>query len=117
MKDVINYIELENEKYPVVFNLNVMEEIQEHYGSMQKWAEATAGDGEPVIKDIKAGLMAMINEGIDIENEAKGENKPFITSKKVGRIISEAGFDAIMGTIRGITVASTETGEEELKNE
>lgn len=117
MKDVISYIELENEKYPVVFNLNVMEEIQELYGSMQKWGEATAGeDDEPVIKNIKAGLMAMINEGIDIENEAKGENRPFVTSRKVGRIISEAGFEAVMQTIHNITVESTETGEDS-KNE
>lgn len=118
MKDIISYITTEKNNYPVVFNLNVMEEIQEEYGSMQKWGEATTigEDGEPKIKDIKAGLMAMINEAIDICNEAEGDNRPFVNSKQVGRIISEVGFDAITQTIHQLTVASTRTGDE-LKNE
>ncbi len=116
MKSNISFIFTENRRYPLIFNLNVMEEIQEQYGSVSNWGDVVEGDGEPNIKNLKAGLIAMINEGIDICNEENGENTPFVTSKQVGRIITEVGFDNIIATIKQLTVESTKTGDE-LKNE
>ena len=109
MKDTIAYIKTSKKEYPMVFNLNVMEEIQEQYGSLDAWGEKTQGDGEPNVKDLKAGVMAMINEGIEIENENKGMNEPLVDAKKVGRIMSEVGLGEITSAIQKITVASTET--------
>ncbi len=37
MIDKINYLETETEKYPLVFTLNVMESIQEKYGTIELW--------------------------------------------------------------------------------
>ena len=68
MKNTIVHIETEKKRYPLVFNLNVMEEIQEKYGSLDKWGELTKGGGEPNIKDLKAGIKIMLNEAIDMEN-------------------------------------------------
>lgn len=116
MKDTICYIKTEKRSYPIVFNLNVMEEIQDKYGSMDKWGEVVQGNGEPNIKSLKAGLMAMVNEAIDICNEENGENTQFITEKQIGRIISEVGIDEITAVIKEITVKSADTGEEQ-KNE
>ena len=84
MKNTVVYIETEEKNIPLVFNLNVMEEIQEQYGSLDKWGEITQGDGEPKVKDLKNGIMAMINEGIDIENEKNGKNEPMMNAKQVG---------------------------------
>lgn len=116
MKDTIAYIKTKKKTYPLVFNLNVMEEIQEQYGSLDAWGEKTQGEGEPNVKDLKAGVMAMINEGIDIENENNGTNEPFVEAKTVGRIISEVGLFAITEKIQELTVASTKTEGDE-KNE
>lgn len=116
MKNTIVYIETENKKYPLVFNLNVMEEIQEQYGSLEKWGEITQGNGEPQIKDLKAGIMAMMNEAIDIENESNGTNEPILNGKQVGRLMSGVGIATIVNKIREITVASTK-GENDGKNE
>ena len=116
MKDTIAYIETEKRTYPFVFNLNVMEEIQEQYGSLDAWGEKTQGEGEPNVKDLKNGVMAMINEGIDIENEKNGTNEPFVNAKQVGRIISEVGMQRILIAIQNLTVASTKTEGDE-KNE
>ena len=116
MKDTIAYIETSKRKYPLVFNLNVMEEIQEQYGSLEAWGEKTQGDGEPNVKDLKAGVMAMINEGIEIENENNGTNDPLVTAKQVGRIMSEVGLGEITSSIQKVTVASTKTEVDE-KNE
>lgn len=116
MKNTVVYIDTEKKKYPLVFNLNVMEEIQEQYGSLDKWGEITQGDGEPQIKDLKAGILAMINEAIDIENEEKGTNEPMLTSKQVGRLMSIVGIDKIVNKIQEITIASTKS-EDDGKNE
>lgn len=119
MKNKISYIGIEDKKYPIVFNINVMEEIQEAYGSISKWGSIVenAEGGEPKVKDLKVGLMYMINEAIDIENEKKGENKPYLTTKQVGRLITEVGFEEVVKAIKSLTVASTNTGENEGKNE
>jgi hypothetical protein len=117
MKNKVVYIETEKRNIPLVFNLNVMEEIQEQYGSLEKWGEITQGDGEPKVKDLKAGIMAMINEAIDIENEENGSNETPLTEKQVGRIMTEVGIQEIVNKIREITVASTSSGEDNGKNE
>lgn len=117
MKNKIVYVETEKKRFPLVFNLNVMEEIQEQYGSLENWGAITQGDGEPKVKDLKAGIMAMINEGIDIENEENGTNETPLTEKQVGRIMTEVGIQEIVKRIQEITVASTKVEDGGTKNE
>ena len=96
MKDISKTLEYRGKTYKLVFNLNVMQEIQEHFGTVDKWADAmsTEGGREPLAKDIIYGFTAMLNEGIDIYNEEhdEEEKRPFFTEKQVGRIISEIGL-------------------------
>lgn len=115
----LSYIETSKRKYPIVFNINVMEEIQEAYGSMSAWGDIVENSemGEPKVKDLKIGLMMMINEGIDIENEEQGKNEPMVNAKQVGRLISEVGFVEIIKKIQGVTIESTNAGENDTKNE
>ena len=117
MKNTVVYIETEKKNYPLVFNLNVMEEIQEEYGSLDAWGEITQGNGEPKVKDLKAGVMAMFNEAIDIENENNGTNEPMLTAKQVGRIMTEVGIDRVVSAIKELTIASTKGEDGEGKNE
>ena len=116
MKNTVVYIETKKRKYPLIFNLNVMEEIQEKYGSLDEWGKATQGNGEPKIKDLKNGIMAMINEAIDIENEENGTNEPMLDARQIGRIMTEVGIVAIVEKIQEITTASTKS-EGDGKNE
>ena len=114
MKDIIEHVSTENCTYPIVFNLNVMESLQEEYESIEKWGEITCGEGnEPRIKEVKFGIKEMINEAIDIENEKADEPQAFVTDKQVGRIISEIGIKNIMEKVRSLTLQSSATGEEE----
>lgn len=119
MQNKLTYIEANDKRYPIVFNINVMEEIQEAYGSLSAWGSIVEneGGGEPKIKDLKIGLMMMINEAIDIENESTGKNMPMLNAKQVGRLIGEVGFQAITNVIQNLTIASTNTGDNEGKNE
>lgn len=116
MKEAYGKIQYKNKEYKLVFNLNVMENIQEEYGTLGKWGELTDGseNGEPDAKAVIFGFKEMINEGIDIENEENGtDNKP-LTHKQVGRIISEVGMVEATQAMNETVVEST---KDEGKNE
>ena len=115
MKDFNGKIQYKGKDYRLVFNLNVMEAIQEKYCTVDKWAELTDGaSGEPDAKAIIFGFREMINEGIDIANEENGtKDKPF-TLKQVGRLITEVGIAEATATLNKTVVDSTKSEE---KNE
>ena len=116
MKDYKVNFKVEEQEYSAIFNLNVMEQIQEEYGTMQKWGDLTdAKSGEPNAKAIIFGFCAMINEAIDIENEENGENKPLLTLKQVGRIISRAGLEKSALALNDAVIQATK--EDNPKNE
>lgn len=115
MKDINGKIQYNGKEYRLVFNLNVMEKIQDKYGSLDEWGKLTDGTkGEPNAKAIIYGFCEMINEGIDIENEETGaETKP-LTLKQVGRIITEVGLADATKVLNTTVVESTKSTE---KNE
>lgn len=112
MKEAYGKIQYKGKEYKLVFNLNVMENIQEEYGTLDKWGELTDGseNGEPDAKAVIFGFKEMINEGIDIDNEENGTDIKPLTHKQVGRIISEVGMVEA-------TQAMNETVVESTKNE
>lgn len=93
MLNKVAYLETTEKSYPMMLTLNVIEDIQETFGSLENWEnEVMPKDGEPNIKSFKKTIAFMINEGIDFENEEKNKKEPFVTEKKVGRIITAVGF-------------------------
>jgi hypothetical protein len=109
MKKEINY---KDKKYNLVFNFNVMQEIQEEYGSVEEWGKLTDGEnGEPNAKAVIFGFTSMINEGIDIKNEEEGtELKPF-TKKQVGRMLTEIGLENMTNKMNEVVIESTKSEE------
>lgn len=110
MKDFDGRIQFKDKEFRMVFNLNVMEKIQEEYGSIEQWAELTDRD-EPDIKAIKFGFCEMLNEGIDMENEENGMSEPFLTMKQVGRMVSDLGFGAVREKVSETVIGSTQSAE------
>ena len=114
MIDTIKHINCNNVDYPLVFNLNVIEKIQEKYGSYEKWGEMTEGkERELNVGALKFGILEMINEGIDIENENKETKRDFLTLKQVGRLITELGMKKITDKVEETIIESTKSNEEE----
>ncbi len=118
MKEKLAYIDAGNKKYPICFNLNVMEEIQNAYGTVGDWADIVekSNTGEPKVSDLKVGLREMINEAIDIQNESSDIKQEFVSLKQVGRIITDAGITNVLSAIKNLSISSTEDKEEEQKN-
>ena len=112
MKDINGKIQYKDEEYTFVFNLNVMEAIQEEYGTIDKWAELTDGNnGEPNAKALIFGMTEMLNEGILINNEDNGEDRKLLTKRQVGRMLTEIGLQSVTEVMNKTIVESTK-GEE-----
>ena len=111
MIDKITYLETDSEKFPLAFTLNVMEALQDEYGTLSEWSELIRNQKEPNIKALKFFITEAINEGIDIENEKSDEKRISITSAKAGRIITEIGFQKVAKTINKMVSESVKTKE------
>ena len=108
MKEISRTLKYKDKELKLVFNLNVMEAIQDAYGTVGKWGELTDGDhGEVNIKALIFGFKEMLNEGIEIDNEENGTDKPLFTSKQVGRMISNIGVENTTESIQGVVIDST----------
>lgn len=114
MKEISKKLEYKGKKYNLVFNLNVMQVIQDKYGTLDNWGKLTDGaenDGEPNAKAVIFGITAMLNEGIDIENEENGTKEKMLTNKQVGRMITEIGLQSSAQLMNGVVVDSTQSSE------
>jgi hypothetical protein len=112
MREVSNTINYKGKDYKIVFNLNVMEAIQEEYKTLDNWGSLTDGKGESGEVDIKAlifGFTEMLNEGIEISNEDNGTNEPLLTKKQVARILSDYGVENATNDINNVVIESTKS--------
>ena len=108
IKEVSNKLTYKDKDYKLVFNLNVMERIQDEYKTLDAWGELTDGSkGEVNIKALVFGITEMINEGIDIDNDENGTNEPFVSHKKVARILTEVGIERAARNMNNIVIEST----------
>lgn len=114
MTNTIKHFKCGDTEYPLAFTMNVIEKIQEKYGSYEKWGDMTDGKEKEVnIGAVKFGITEMINEGIDIENENLETKRVFLTPKQVGRIITELGMKKITDKVQETVIESTKNEEEE----
>lgn len=108
MQEKVKHIKANEIEYPLVFNLNVMEKIQDEYESIDKWGSLTDGKNKEInIKALKFGILEMINEGIDIENDNKEIKRDFVTDKQVGRLITDLGIEKMANNIQDTVIEST----------
>lgn len=115
MKDINGKIQYKGKEYKLVFNINVMEAIQDEFGTIEKWGALTDGsEGEPNVKAVIFGFTQMLNEGIEIDNEENGTDVKPLTHKEVGRILSEVGLQSATDTMTKTVIDSTQSAE---KNE
>ena len=112
MKDKNGEIEYKGKKYKLAFNLNVMEKIQDEYGTLDEWGDLCSGKEQEVnVKAIKFGFTEMLNEALEIEADEKGEEfKPF-TQSQVGRMLTEIGLEKTQQTLQQTVVESTKSDE------
>ena len=119
MKNISSTVEYKGREYKIVFNLNVMEAIQDEYGTLDNWGALTDGkahEGETDSKALIFGLREMLNEAIEIDNEDNGTNDPLLTRKQVGRMLTDIGVGKLTEDMNKLVVDSTKN-DNESKNE
>lgn len=109
MKSKLQEIEYDGKKYKLAFDLNVMEAIQDEYGSIEEWGKLVEPEegGEPNIKALVFGATEMINEGIEISNDDDGTDEKPLTHRKVARILTEVGLEAVTDKVQQTVIDST----------
>lgn len=112
MKNYNGELEYKGRVYKLVFNFNVMEAIQEEYGSIDEWGKLSDGiNGEPNAKAVIFGFTQMLNEGIDIDNEENSTDIKPLSLKQVGRMITEIGLVEATKSMNDVVVESTKSEE------
>ena len=107
MKSKLQEIEYKGKKYKLAFDLNVMEAIQDEYGSIEAWGKLVEPEeGETNIKALVFGAMQMINEGIEISNEEDGTDEKPLTHRKVARILTAVGLESVTSKVQQTVVDS-----------
>lgn len=109
VKSAMQQIEYKGKTYKLVFDLNVMEAIQDEYGSIENWGKLTEPEdgGEPNIKALVFGVTQMINEGVDIDNDENGTDEKPLTHKQVARILTEVGLESVTDKVQKSVIDST----------
>lgn len=111
LKNVSKTVELAGKKYEMFCNINVLQELQDRYGSMQAWADhLDDAKGEASLKAVLDGLAVMINEGIDIAND-DGKNRQMITRKQLGRMVDEVSLPELLSTMGELISESMQSAE------
>lgn len=122
MKDIMDKLEYKGKEYTLVFNFNVLEAIQDEYGTLDKLLGEAYGrtTGEPSAKALAFIIAAMVNEGIEIANEDNGEDTPLITQKQANRMLTDFvqknGVENVTSLIDDLMARSLQGGEDS-KNE
>ena len=112
-------LELNGKEYLLVFNLNVMQAIQLKYQTVGKWSElvdTTPDRSEPDVEALIFGFAEMLNEGVEIQNDNDGGNRPLFSHRQVGRLITKLGFAKAGVTLAQAMTKATDTGNDS-KNE
>ena len=105
MTNTIKHFKYRDTEYPLAFTMNVIEKLQDKYGSYEKWGEMTDGKEQEInIGALKFGITEMINEGIDMENE---------TLETKREIITEIGMEKMTDRVQQTVIESTKRNEEE----
>lgn len=82
----MNTIKYNDKEYNLAFNLNVVANLQDKYGSFNTWFDKLAEGNITFIIDI---ITEMVNEAIDIKNEEEGAKEKKITNRQAGRIATQ----------------------------
>ncbi len=119
MKEMMETIKYRDTEYALVMDINVLQDLQEKYGSFEAWAEKVLlNNGETDLGALTFGVMAMINEGIEIHNEEAGDQpliRP-ITQRQAGRILTEVGLEEATEKVLSVVSASNKSAEPQSKN-
>ena len=104
----VKFFDVKDKKIPALFDLNVVAELQEKYGSLSEWNAKCFPEGsEPRLKPLIHAFELAINEGYD----AIGSDER-VSNQEAGRIVTAMTIEKAAAKIKQLVVDSTKSGEE-----
>lgn len=103
------FFEFGGKKYPAVFNLNIMADVQEKFGSIS--VLDTLDGKEPNISAIRFLMTHMINEA---ERLSKKAEKRFYTEEEIGSMITME--ELLKSQTKAAEIIAKDTESKEEKN-
>ncbi|MDF2820185.1 MAG: hypothetical protein K0R15_626 [Clostridiales bacterium] len=116
-------INLDNKPRKLLFTLNVIDDLQEHYNLainevLMKMFGETEEEKKKSYNILKYIMMVLINEDVDIHNDENSDKWEKVSERYVGRILAKCntGFVVTM-VLEAFSSSLMETEEEEFPNE
>ncbi len=105
MEEKETTISWKGKEYKLIFNINVANELQKEYGSLEKYGELTDKNNSEInIDALMTGVQIMINEGIDIDNDENHKENSFITKKQVGRMLTDLSLSKVSEKVNNAVI-------------
>lgn len=84
-------LKIDGKEYDLIFNFNMLEEVQEKYGTYSGFLKSLYKDKEvlPDIKELKWTLLHMINEGIKFANFENNEKTDLVDEDFIDYIMAK----------------------------
>lgn len=96
--------EINGATYPLVFDMNVVAEIEEQYGSLDAWSEAIQSKAVGTIRDTLSILVCNAAE------DSKGKLKPY-SPRELGKMLSLGDMSALGELIMEVFSAAMPNAE------
>ncbi len=123
----LQHVEINGVDYPFIYSLNVMSAVQKKYGSMDKWSKIVEPkpiknkkgemiQPEPDLEALIFFFTEAFNEGIEIENETKGNARQLLSQKQVGRLVTTLGLKEANQKLKEAVISASPEQVEEPKN-
>jgi len=112
MKPKAAIITLGGVDYPLMFTLNAIDDIQDHFNIAIGDLGTLFEDDQKKIKAVRYLLTVLVNEGLDCEADETGEQRPHVTERFVGRKINTQNMNELVTAIYGAFSGSLPDAEE-----
>lgn len=93
-------ITINGQKYGMRFTINAIDDIQEHFDIPISDLSSVMTDERHSIANLRYLLTVLINEDIDIQNDA-GANIPHVSERYVGRYINSSNMGDFIKSVYG----------------
>ena len=99
--------------YPLVFDMNVVAEIESEYGSLEEWLSKIQ---ESSVKTVVNTLTILINEAVYSHNDENSDKWELVDCKKIGRLMNVRDIETVLNVIMETFKAGTPQPEDTAEN-
>lgn len=106
-----NTITINGQEYGMRFTINAIDDIQDHFDIPISDLSSVMSDERHSIRNLRYLITVLINEDIDIKNDA-GANIPHVNERYIGRYINSSNMSDFIKSVYGCFTDGSPKSEE-----